>query len=175
MRFKLPENTVEEVSGVLYNKKYNLEVDEVTDMDWMNMYGLIFIAIIMIPNIIFAIKCKDGFENKWNNKCVETIEQVGRFGCFGFMIINIPGTWFGWWSDKIFAIYLIVDVILIILYCIIWIICFKKNSVFRALALSIIPSILFLFSGIMSRSILLILSAILFAPSHIIISYKNSK
>lgn len=144
-------------------------------MDWINIYGLIFVIIIMIPNIIFAIKCKGGFENKWKNKVVEIFEQIGRFGCFGFMMIHIPGTWFGWRSDEAFAIYLVVDVILTILYCIIWIVCFKKNSIFRALALSIIPSILFLFSGIMSRSVLLIVSSILFAPSHIAISYKNAK
>ena len=122
-----------------------------------------------------AIKCKDGFDNKWNNKYVEVTEQVGRLGCFGFMIINIPGTWFGWWSDEAFALYLIVDTILVMLYCAIWIICFKKNSVFRALTLSIIPSMLFLFSGIMSRSVLLIIASVLFAPSHIVISYKNVK
>ena len=66
-------------------------------------------------------------------------------------------------------------VLLVMLYCAIWIICFKKNSVFRALALSIIPSMLFLFSGIMSRSVLLIIASVLFAPSHIMISYKNVK
>ena len=129
----------------------------VDNMEWFNVFGLIFIAVIMIPNVVFAIKCKDGFDNKWNNKYVEVTEQVGRLGCFGFMIINIPGTWFGWWSDEAFALYLIVDTILVMLYCAIWIICFKKNSVFRALALSIIPSMLFLFSGIMSRSVLPIL------------------
>lgn len=59
------------------------------------MFGLLFIAVIMIPNIIFAIKCKDGFENKWKNKYVEIIEHIGRFCCFGFMIVNIPGTYFG--------------------------------------------------------------------------------
>ena len=144
-------------------------------MEWINIFGLIFIVVIMIPNIIFSIKCKDGFANKWKNKFVEMIEQIGRFGCFGFMIINIPGTWFGWWSDEVFAVYLIVNVILVILYCVIWIICFKKNSIFRALALSIIPSILFLFSGIMSRSVFLIIAATIFAPSHITISYKNAK
>ena len=145
------------------------------NIEWFNVFGLIFLVVIMIPNIVFAIKCKDGFNNKWNNKYVECLEQVGRFGCFGFMIINIPGTWFGWWSDEIFALYLIVDAILVILYCVIWIICFKKSSVFRALALSIIPSILFLFSGIMSRSVLLIIASVLFAPSHIMISYRNAK
>lgn len=144
-------------------------------MEWINISGLLFIVIIMIPNIVFAVKCKEGFDNKWNNKLVETIEQIGRFGCFGFMIIHIPGTWFGWWSDEAFAIYLIVDILLVVLYCIIWIGCFKKSSIFRALALSVIPSIIFLFSGIMSRSVLLIIASIIFAPSHIAISYKNAK
>ena len=101
-------------------------------MEWFNVFGLIFIAVIMIPNVVFAIKCKDGFDNKWNNKYVEGIEQVGRFGCFGFMIINIPKTYFGWWSDEAFAIYLIVDVILGALYCMIWIICFKKKQYFQS-------------------------------------------
>lgn len=144
-------------------------------MEWLNVFGLVMVAVIMIPNILFAMKCKDGFVNKWNNKSVETMEQIGRFGCFGFMIINIPGTWFGWWSDEAFAIYLVVDAVLVTLYCVIWAVCFRKSSVFRALALSIIPSVLFLFSGIMSRSILLTIAAVLFAPSHILISYQNAK
>ena len=144
-------------------------------MEWLNLYGLIFIFVIMIPNIIFAVRCKDGFLNKWNNKLVEVIEQIGRFFCFGFMIVNIPGTYFGFWTDVCFLVYLIVNISLIALYCLIWIICFKKNSVFRALALSVIPSIVFLFSGIMSRSVLLIISSIIFAPCHIAISYKNAK
>lgn len=144
-------------------------------VEWLNIPGALFVVVIMIPNIIYAMKCKDGFENKWNNKIVETVEQVGRFGCFGFMIFHIPGTWFGWWSEEAFAIYLIVNTMLIILYCFIWTICFKKNTIFRALALSIIPSVVFLFSGIMSRSILLIVSALLFSPTHIMISYRNAK
>lgn len=65
-------------------------------IEWFNVYGLFFIIVIMVPNIIYAIKCKDGFENKWKNKVVEIFEQIGRYGCFGFMIFNIPNTglWF---------------------------------------------------------------------------------
>ena len=143
-------------------------------MEWFNIYGLVFMIIIMVPNIVYAIMCKDGFENSWQNKTVETLEQIGRFGCFGFMVINIPGTWFGWWSDEAFAVYLIVDAVLISIYCLLWIVLWKKNNLFRALALSIIPSVVFLFSGIMSRSVLLIASALLFAPMHILISCKNT-
>ena len=96
-------------------------------MEWFNIFGLVFIIIIMIPNIVFAIKCKDGFKNKWSNRIIETFEQIGRFGCFGFMIINIPGTWFGWWSDEAFALYLIVNAVFVLIYCAIWIVCFRKT------------------------------------------------
>ena len=114
-------------------------------MEYVNLYGLVFIIIIMIPNIIFAIKCKNGFTNKFHNKIIEILEQIGRFGCFIFMIVNVPHTSFGFKSDEAFALYLIIDSILVFLYCLIWLICFKKNSIFRSLALSIIPSILFIF------------------------------
>jgi len=144
-------------------------------MKWFNIYGFIFICIIMTPNVVFAIKCKDGFNNKWNNKVVETLEQIGRFSCFIFMIINIPKTYLGWISYNSFITYIIVNSFLVGLYCLIWIICFKKSSVFRALALSIIPSIIFVFSGVMIRSIILIISSVIFAPCHIMISYYNSR
>ena len=143
-------------------------------MEWFNWFGLVFMAVIMIPNIVYAVKCKEGFENKWQNKAIEIIEQIGRFGSFAFMIINIPFTFSGWWSDEAFALYLFVNSLLVILYCLIWIICFRKNNKFRAVALFVIPSVIFLFSGIMSRSVLLIVSALLFAPCHILISYKNA-
>ena len=68
-------------------------------MKWFNVYGAVLVAVILVPNVLFALKCRDGFENRWQNKAVECIEQIGRFGCFGFMIFNIPGTCFGWWSD----------------------------------------------------------------------------
>ena len=143
-------------------------------MEYVNIFGIAFVAIIMIPNIIFAVKNKEGFNNKWKSRFAEITEQIGRLGCFAFMIINIPRTWFGWWSEEGFALYLIGDSLLVIIYCVIWCICFNKNSLFRALSLSIIPSVLYMFSVIMSRSVLLVISSLLFAPSHIMISYKNA-
>lgn len=144
-------------------------------MEWFNVFGLVFMLAIMVPNIIFAIKGKNDGGVKNNNRLVEAVEQVGRFGCLAFMIINIPKTYFGFWSENAFAVYLVVDTVLIFAYCCIWIVCWKKDTVFKALALSIIPSAVFLLSGTLSRSVLLCLSALLFAPAHIYISYNNSK
>lgn len=144
-------------------------------MERINFYGIIFIAVIMVPNIIYAIKCKEGFENRWNNKIVEIIEQIGRFGCIGFMIIKIPVVCFGWWFDGGIIAYLAINIVLSIIYCVIWIICFRKDSIFRALSLSIIPSLIFICSAVLSGSILLLITSALFAPAHILISYKNAK
>ncbi len=141
-------------------------------MGWFNPYGLDVIILIMIPNVVFAVKNKDGFVNVWSNKTVEILEQVGRFGCFGTMIINIPGTVKGFSSEELFTAYLIVNSVLTLVYCLIWIIFFRRSCLFRALALSILPSVIFLFCGIVSRSVLLTTAALIFAPTHILISYK---
>lgn len=95
-------------------------------MGWFNIYGLIIIALIMIPNIVFAIKIQNGFENLWHNKVVETLEQIGRFGCFGLMIFNIPYTYIGFWFDNALAVYIIVCTVLVTAYCLVWVIFFRK-------------------------------------------------
>lgn len=144
-------------------------------MQWINVFGLVFMTVIMIPNILFAVKHRDAFQNRHPNKALETVEQIGRIGCCCFMIFNIPGTWFGWWSDEAFAVYLIADSLLVVLYCVIWVMFRNRPGVFRALALSMIPSVLFLFSAVMSRSVFLLIASVLFAPAHILISCRNAQ
>jgi len=135
------------------------------------VYGLIIVLIMLIPNVIFALTNKDGFENNWNNKVVEILEQVGRFGSMLFMFIVIPEVSFR--SGDAFALYIIVDIALLLFYCLFWFIFFKKNNLAKAVLLSVIPAVLFLFSGIISTNIPLIISAVIFAPCHILISIKN--
>ena len=60
-------------------------------MEYINLFGLVFMAVIMFPNIIFALKNKDGFENIYQNKALETVEEIGRYGCFVFMIFMESG------------------------------------------------------------------------------------
>lgn len=130
---------------------------------------------MMIPNAFCAMKSKDSFINLWENKAVYALEQVGRFGCFALMIINIPFVCIGFWFKNALWVYIIVNAVLLVAYCVIWIVCFYKNTIFKALTLSIIPSIIFMFSSIMLLNIPLIVTAIIFAPCHITISYKNAK
>ena len=128
----------------------------------------------MVPNIVFAIKRKDGFVNKYHNKALGVLEQVGRYACFALMIFNIPFTYFNFWFDYALVIYLAVNGVLCLAYVVIWIVCWNNDGKAKALTLSIIPSAIFLFSGIVLLSVPLIAFAVIFAIGHITISYKNS-
>ena len=141
---------------------------------YFNIYGLIFVIIILFPNIIFAYSCKDGFENHYENKLVEIMEQIGRFGCFISMFLVIPFLNKGFWFKSGKIIYVALGIVLVTLYCIGWIIFWKEDSIGKSLYLSIVPSLLFIESGIISGNFQLLVFAIIFAPCHILISYMNS-
>lgn len=143
-------------------------------MDWFNYYGLIFVTVLLIPNIVYAIKNKDGFNGNYHNKTAEVFEQIGRYARFILMVFNIPYTFIGFWFFYGLTVYLVVNSVLVFAYCLIWIILWKNSGRVKALLLSIIPSIMFIFSGVMIASIPLFLFSIIFAVCHILISVKNS-
>lgn len=144
-------------------------------MNWFNYYGLAFMVVIMIPNIVYAVKCKIDATTTYKNKAAEIIEQISRFACLALMIFNVPYTWKGFYFSSAEVIYIVVNSILVISYCFAWVILWKKSGIFKALLLSVIPSIVFLFSGIMIASIPLIVFAVAFAVTHILISLKSAK
>lgn len=143
-------------------------------MEWFNLTGLIFVVVLLIPNIIYAATNKDGFADKFHNKLVETGEQIGRFGCFILMFIQLPYVTLGYIYDGAQTLYLILGIVLLAFYCGGWIVFRKKNSVAKALTLSILPSVLFLESGILTLNIPLVVLSVVFAICHIAISYKNT-
>lgn len=142
-------------------------------MGWFNYYGLIAVAIILIPNIISAVVDKGAFSDKYNNKAILVLEQIGRYGCMAFMVFNIPYTYFNFWFGSGLVVYLIVNGVLLSLYILGWIIFRKGQSAVKMLWLSIVPTVLFLFSGIMLLSIPLTIFSLIFGIGHITISYKN--
>lgn len=143
-------------------------------MNWVDPVGLIFVTTLLVPNIIFAVFHKDGFENKFRNKAVEMLEQIGRFGSFITMFVIVRPVVFGYWLEKGRELYLIFGTVLLILYLLGWVLFRKESSVRKSLWLSIVPSLLFIESGFLRLNMPLIVFSLIFAPCHILISYKNS-
>ncbi len=143
-------------------------------MEWFNLTGLIFVVVLLIPNIIYAVTNKDGFADNYHNKFIETGEQIGRFGCFILMFIQLPFVTLGYIYDGAQTLYFIFGVALLVLYCGGWIVFRKGNCMAKALTLSVLPSVLFFESGILTLNIPLIVLSVVFAICHITISYKNT-
>lgn len=142
-------------------------------MNWFNYYGLAFMAIIMVPNIVYAVKHKDDGLKPHFSKALIAAEQVGRYGCFALMIFNIPYTYFNFWFDHALIAYLSVNFALLLAYLIFWAVFWNRNGKLKAFLLSVIPSLVFMFSGIVWANIPLIVFAAVFGFSHIRISYKS--
>ncbi len=141
-------------------------------MEWFNYLGLIFVGLLLIPNIIFAFKSKPE-QNEQNNRVLENFEQIGRYGSMIFMVFNIPHTVFGYYFPNAQVVYIVINSALLLAYYLFWIIFWKKDCLAKSLLLSIIPSCLFIISGIIIASIPLIIFAVLFAIFHILISIKK--
>lgn len=142
-------------------------------MEWLNLFGIAIVAVLMIPNIIFALRHKEKFANDRINKKIVICEQVDRYGYMVLMIINLPFVRYGFYFEYGPLVYLYVNIALCIAYCIVWTATFGKNNMFKAVTLSVLPSVIFLFSGIITAYYPLIAFAVLFAVSHIYISCKN--
>ena len=141
-------------------------------MGWINVFGLIFVVLLLIPNIIYAIKVK-GQQNKCTNKAMNIVEQIGRYGSMFLMVLNIGIAEFGFASVFEFLVYLFGNTVLLISYWIIWILYFKKQTYVKQILLAVIPTCLFLLSGITLKHYLLIIFALIFGVGHIYVTNKN--
>lgn len=137
---------------------------------WLDRYGLAFAVILMIPNILYGL-WGDFSALTYHNKAVELLEQVGRYGCMLFLIMPVFSR--GFPSKKAEKAYALLGFGLLALYCLGWIVFWDENTLTRALVLSILPSLLFLESGLLRRDLFLSASAVLFAVCHIFISVQS--
>lgn len=143
-------------------------------VSWLNVFGLIFVILLLIPNIIYAVKYRD-VENLCKNKAMNVLEQIGRYGSMFLMVFNIGIAEFGFASTNAFLIYFLGSILLMLTYWIMWIIFFVNPSMWNRMALAIIPTLLFLLSGCTLGHILLIITAIIFGIGHIYVTYTNAK
>lgn len=138
-----------------------------------NYFGIIFIIVLLLPNIYASIFKKELFANKFDDRLLIKLENIGRYLCMILMVINIQDLYGGFKNVEAFVAYLGINIILLGLYYITWFIFYKFNSIYKNMILGIIPSLMFIISGILQNHLLLIISGIVFAYAHLKIIWKN--
>lgn len=149
-------------------------LERIVGLRWINIFGLFIVIVMLLPNAIYAVKFR-GMKNKCKNKAMIIIEHIGRYASMFLIIFIIGLNKFEFPSPEAFIIYFVGNIILLIAYLIIWILYFKKMTLWKSIALAIIPTAIFLLSGITLRHDLLVISAIFFGIGHVYVTYQNTK
>ena len=144
------------------------------EFGWINLFGAVIVVIMMIPNIIYAVKFKDE-KNLCTNKLANVLEQVGRYGCIILMWLPLLVWEFGFSSDIEALIYIFGNAYLLLEYLVVYILYFKKRTRLKALMLAAIPSSIFLMSGVLLHHWLLVAFAFIFSAAHIYVTNENNK
>lgn len=142
-------------------------------MDFINIYGIITVIIMLAPNIIFALKNKEQ-KNKCKSKVINTLEQVGRYGSMLLMAFNIGFLGTGFKDQYVFTVWLIGTAVLLSAYLFCWALYLKNQKFIYTAYLTIIPGVIFIFSGLSQSHWLLVILGAVFAFSHVIVTYKNN-
>ena len=144
------------------------------EFGWINGAGGLVVALILVPNIIYALRCPGG-ENKCRNVGINLLEQVGRYASMALMILPL-GVWkFGFPNVAAMLIYFFGNGILLITYWAFWGLYFRKVTRIRALTLALVPTVIFLLSGLMLRHWLLVAAAVMFGVGHIYVTAQNAQ
>lgn len=140
----------------------------------INLAGGILVALILVPNIIYALR-NPGAENKCTNKWMNLMEQVGRYGSMALMVLPI-GVWkFGFPSLGDLLLWLFGNGTLLLLYWGCWIPYLRKPGRKLAIALAVIPTCIFILSGLTLQHWLLVITGIVFGVGHIYVTLENHK
>lgn len=134
----------------------------------MNILGLIIVVLLLVPNIIYAVRNRNQ-SNRCTNIFMNIAEQIGRYACMFLMVF----TEFWYKSTGAFVIYIFGNAILMCAYWVIWILYFRQQTWFKQIGLALIPAFIFLLSGITMRHYLLVVFAVLFGISHFYVASKN--
>ena len=140
---------------------------------WINIFGAIIVILMLIPNIVYAVKNRNE-KNLCTNRFMNIAEQTGRYACIVLMWFPLLVWKFGFASVFEMMLYLVCNGMLLAAYWILFAVYMKRGTMPLALVLAILPACIFLLSGILLRHWLLVGFAVLFAVGHTYVTYHNA-
>lgn len=144
------------------------------EFGWINIFGAAIVALMLAPNVIYAIRFKDE-KNLCENRAMNAIEQIGRYACIVLMWLPLLVGEFGFSGVLEMTLYFAGNGLLLAAYWIVYAVYFKRKTAALAVALAVIPSCIFLLSGILLRHWLLVGFALLFAVGHVYVTLCNAR
>ena len=144
------------------------------EFGWINIFGAGFVVLLLIPNIVYALRNRDE-RNLCTNRSMNMLEQVGRYACIVLMWFPLLVWKFSFKSVPEMLLYFAGNGALLLIYWLVFARYLKERTARRALALAVLPACVFLLSGLLLRHWLLVGFAVLFAVGHIYVTAVNAR
>ncbi len=142
------------------------------EFGWINIFGAGIVVLMLVPNIVYAIR-NPGERNLCENRFMNLSEQVGRYACIVLMWLPLLVWKFAFPGVLPMLLYLFGNGILLTAYWIVFVLYLHKKTAGRAVSLAVLPSCIFLLSGLTLRHWLLAGFAVLFSAAHIYVTCRN--
>ena len=145
-----------------------------TGGSWISVWGLIIVLLLLLPNLLFVVK-KQGTSEHYEKGIVDHLQKITRITTMLLMIFQFDVFSNGFHSVLAFLIYFYGNVILVVLYWILWIV-YKKNQADSVRKVLIeIPCVIYILSALTWQHWVLLASAIIFTVCHSYIKFVKRK
>lgn len=141
-------------------------------MDWLNLPGLMAMVALLTPNILYAAR-HPNTKKLCTNRLLLALEQIGRYGCMALMCVRLPLLTYTQGAPAWNIVWLSLVTPLLFAYWAVWMVYFRRQSTGAAIALAVVPALVFFVSGLLWLSVPLMALAIVFGVAHIAITRQN--
>ena len=131
--------------------------------DVVNVYGLLFAAVLLVPHIVY-MKTHTLDTGVFANRAMVYIDRVGRFSSLFLMSFHIGVLELGFTEPQALMrrFWLITMGVCSVVYALLWLLFFKKETKGCALGIILISSFMVMYSGILQVNTLLLTAGIVY-------------
>ena len=142
--------------------------------DVVNVYGLLFAVILAVPHIVYA-RTHNYDLKSINNRAMLYIERTGKYCSLFLMGINIGVLEQGFTAPIMEVYWLISTSVLTVIYVVVWIVFFKKETKGFAYLLTITAALIVMQSGLLQVKTLLLTAGIVYLIGELYVTSQAFK
>ena len=142
--------------------------------DVVNVYGLLFAVILAVPHVVYA-RTHNYDLKAINNRAILYIERTGKYCSLFLMGINIGVLEQGFTAPIMEVYWLISTSVLTVIYVVVWIVFFKKETKGFAYLLTITAALIVIQSGLLQVKTLLLTAGIVYLIGELYVTSQAFK
>lgn len=142
--------------------------------DVVNVYGLLFAVILAVPHVVYA-RTHNYDLKAINNRAMLYIERTGKYCSLFLMGINIGVLEQGFTAPIMEVYWLISTSVLTVIYVVVWIVFFKKETKGFAYLLTITAALIVMQSGLLQVKTLLLTAGIVYLIGELYVTSQAFK